>query len=103
MLACIAPDLTSTNHTINTLRYSDRLKEKTAMAKNSNIQIKANANPLLNSTSDESNLNFKNALVDISSNESNNKNQKSNSKDVNLGKKSKNAPVKNVTYEEIVY
>ncbi len=29
MLACINPAYSSTNHTINTLRYSDRLKEKT--------------------------------------------------------------------------
>lgn len=28
MIACVAPNMNSTNHTINTLRYSDRLKEK---------------------------------------------------------------------------
>jgi kinesin family protein 2/24 len=31
MIACVAPGITSANHTINTLRYSDRLKEKTSM------------------------------------------------------------------------
>ena len=28
MIACISPGFSSANHTINTLRYSDRLKEK---------------------------------------------------------------------------
>lgn len=30
MIACVGPGITSANHTINTLRYSDRLKEKSA-------------------------------------------------------------------------
>jgi len=30
MIACVGPGITSANHTINTLRYSDRLKEKTS-------------------------------------------------------------------------
>jgi kinesin family protein 2/24 len=29
MIACVAPTMSSCNHSINTLRYSDRLKEKT--------------------------------------------------------------------------
>lgn len=29
MIACVSPCYSSANHTINTLRYSDRLKEKT--------------------------------------------------------------------------
>lgn len=33
MIACVSPAYSSSNHTINTLRYSDRLKEK----KSSNI------------------------------------------------------------------
>lgn len=28
MIACVAPTMSSCNHSINTLRYSDRLKEK---------------------------------------------------------------------------
>ena len=28
MIACVGPGITSANHSINTLRYSDRLKEK---------------------------------------------------------------------------
>lgn len=30
MIACVSPGFSSANHTINTLRYSDRLKEKTS-------------------------------------------------------------------------
>ena len=42
MISCINPSYISSNHTINTLRYSDRLKEQTAymqklIAKNKNI------------------------------------------------------------------
>ena len=33
MIACVNPSYSSVNHTINTLRYSDRLKEKTALNK----------------------------------------------------------------------
>ena len=28
MIACVSPGSTSTEHTINTLRYADRLKER---------------------------------------------------------------------------
>ncbi len=30
MIACVSPGFSSANHTINTLRYSDRLKEKSS-------------------------------------------------------------------------
>lgn len=33
MIACVGPSLSSTNHTINTLRYSDRLKDKSSLNK----------------------------------------------------------------------
>ena len=33
MISCISPGNTSSNHTINTLRYADRLKEKTSTVK----------------------------------------------------------------------
>jgi len=36
MIACVGPGITSANHTINTLRYSDRLKEKTSQMSNQN-------------------------------------------------------------------
>lgn len=42
MISCISPGYSSANHTINTLRYSDRLKEKTSQ------MIKRNNNNNLN-------------------------------------------------------
>lgn len=33
MIACVGPGVTSANHSLNTLRYSDRLKEKTSQMK----------------------------------------------------------------------
>ena len=36
MIACVGPGITSANHTINTLRYSDRLKEKSSQQSNVN-------------------------------------------------------------------
>jgi kinesin family member 2/24 len=107
MIACIAPDLTSTNHTLNTLRYSDRLKEKTISIRHTNtitgaspIMNKMLVNPLTNSTSDNSNLKLKNYLFDIDMNDS--KNLKSQSKDFPILKTNSAFNVKNMIYEEIV-
>ncbi len=49
MISCINPSYISSNHTINTLRYSDRLKEQTSymqkqIAKNKNITNNVNSN-----------------------------------------------------------
>ena len=49
MISCINPSYISSNHTINTLRYSDRLKEQTSfmqkqIAKNKNIANNTNVN-----------------------------------------------------------
>ena len=49
MISCINPSYISSNHTINTLRYSDRLKEQTAymqkqIAKNKNVSNVNNNN-----------------------------------------------------------
>ena len=49
MISCINPSYISSNHTINTLRYSDRLKEQTAymqkqIAKNKNMSNVNNTN-----------------------------------------------------------
>ena len=38
MISCVNPCYSSTNHTINTLRYSDRLKEKTIFMKKINLK-----------------------------------------------------------------
>ncbi len=40
MIACAGPGFSSANHTINTLRYSDRLKEKPT--NNMNVQLQNN-------------------------------------------------------------
>ena len=37
MIACVSPGYSSANHTINTLRYSDRLKEKTQSTNKQNL------------------------------------------------------------------
>lgn len=39
MIACVSPCMTSSNHSINTLRYSDRLKEKSNKPKSQFIQL----------------------------------------------------------------
>jgi len=48
MIACVSPAYSSANHTINTLRYSDRLKEKTKSggedSNNNLIQVNPNQN-----------------------------------------------------------
>ena len=49
MIACVSPGFSSANHTINTLRYSDRLKEKTSKQKLQNVQ----ENNFLNKVSNE--------------------------------------------------
>ena len=41
MISCVSPSYCSSNHSINTLRYSDRLKEKTSMM---NKQVAKNKN-----------------------------------------------------------
>ena len=40
MIACVSPAYSSANHTINTLRYSDRLKEKPKNQLNMKIEIR---------------------------------------------------------------
>ena len=54
MIACVSPGFSSANHTINTLRYSDRLKEKTSMMKNNKHYQQHNA--YLNPTVHENNF-----------------------------------------------
>ncbi len=52
MIACVGPGITSANHSINTLRYSDRLKEKTSQMSN---QSKDPNNPM--------NINLNNIVI----------------------------------------
>ena len=44
MISCVSPGYTSANHTINTLRYADRLKEKTAAMSKKNYNNNNNNN-----------------------------------------------------------
>lgn len=46
MIACVNPSYSSSNHTINTLRYSDRLKDKSNISKYNpnNAQLNNNNN-----------------------------------------------------------
>ena len=44
MISCVSPSNHSSNHTINTLRYADRLKEKTSSYNNNNINNNSNTN-----------------------------------------------------------
>jgi kinesin family protein 2/24 len=65
MISCVSPGYTSANHTINTLRYADRLKEKTAaMSKklnnnNNNNYDNANNNSMKKVISSSNNNNNK--------------------------------------------
>lgn len=44
MISCVSPGYSSANHTINTLRYADRLKEKTSMMNRNKASNKENIN-----------------------------------------------------------
>jgi kinesin family protein 2/24 len=44
MIACVSPAYSSANHTINTLRYSDRLKDKSAMIQQMKVNNMNNNN-----------------------------------------------------------
>ena len=55
MISCINPSYISSNHTINTLRYSDRLKEQTFSMQKQIINNKAKANTNINSNYNSNN------------------------------------------------
>ena len=55
MIACVGPGYSSANHTINTLRYSDRLKEKTSFMMNQ--QKNHNNNAINNNYNNNANNN----------------------------------------------
>lgn len=62
MIACVSPAYSSVNHSINTLRYSDRLKEKTSQNKNKEMNVNNNVNVYQNLNNINSNNNNKNFL-----------------------------------------
>lgn len=65
MVACVAPNMTNCDHTVNTLRYADRVKERNpetgrladSIAAASNIQTKHRPISFPNRTNDEANEN----------------------------------------------
>jgi hypothetical protein len=78
MISCISPSYSSANHSINTLRYSDRLKEQTKKPGNrnnpqSNIN-QARFTPSTNNTAPSSNA----PITNIPSNKDNNINSNNN-------------------------
>jgi len=74
MISCINPSYISSNHTINTLRYSDRLKEQTAYMQKQNVKNK-NVNTNVNKVNNHhQSYNTQNEKKDAGNN--NNKNIK---------------------------
>ena len=72
MISCISPGYSSANHTINTLRYADRLKEKTSiMNKRNNNYINGN-----NNTEGHNHYSFVNKVPAVYNNTSNAKSKK---------------------------
>jgi len=64
MISCVSPCYTSSNHTINTLRYSDRLKEKTStMQKINNLNNNNQNRPRNKSHYSSSNREEKNKML----------------------------------------
>jgi len=61
MISCVSPGYSSANHTINTLRYADRLKEKTAA-------MNKNKNYTENNSTNNNNRNFNNNSSNHNSN-----------------------------------
>jgi kinesin family protein 2/24 len=94
MISCVTPSYTCCNHSLNTLRYSDRLKEKTKHhfgGNYNNINIKART---VNSNQIGNNNNIKSSYNIIAKNNSNNENsgnnkiKKSINQNLNSGSKS---------------
>jgi len=68
MIACVSPGYSSANHTINTLRYSDRLKEKTSMMnqmKNHNNAYNNGNNNFNNNKNVKQNVNMNKELKEM--------------------------------------
>ena len=97
MISCIMPSYKCCNHSLNTLRYSDRLKEKTKQhfgGNYNNININArgvNSNPIGNNNNINSNArysyninltsNMNNNKINLQNNNNNRMYQKSNTKE----------------------
>ena len=120
MISCVSPTYTSANHTLNTLRYSDRLKEQTKQHFGGNYNNVNNARGINQNQNNNSNQNQNNNInlipspkninkVDnknVNMNKENNKNlkkERSRSKGKKQTKKEepKNKPIKNTNKTEI--
>lgn len=76
MIACVNPAYSSSNHTINTLRYSDRLKEKSSGNKyTANLNALTNNRPVNDIPQKNSNKSSNNILNNVRDNSSNHNNQ----------------------------
>ena len=105
MISCISPGYSSANHTINTLRYADRLKEKTSMMnKRNNNYITSNNNNNTNNNDNNSyhHGSFINKLPALYNNNNNNtanhsnKNKKQTMNGVVHHHNKKNTPIMNL-------
>ena len=120
MISCVSPTYTSANHTLNTLRYSDRLKEQTKQHFGGNYNNVNNARGINQNQNNNSNQNQNNNInlipspkninkVDnknVNTNKENNKNlkkERSRSKGKKQTKKEepKNKQIKNTSKTEI--
>ena len=83
MISCVSPTYTSANHTLNTLRYSDRLKEQTKQHFGGNYNNVNNGRGINQNGNNNNNLN--NNINHIPSPKNNNKNE-TNSNKANINK-----------------
>ena len=84
MISCVSPTYTSANHTLNTLRYSDRLKEQTKQHFGGNYNNVNNGRGI-NQNGNNNNNNLNNNINHIPSPKNNNKNE-TNSNKANINK-----------------
>ena len=84
MISCVSPTYTSANHTLNTLRYSDRLKEQTKQHFGGNYNNVNNGRGINQNGNNNSN-NLNNNINHIPSPKNNNKNE-TNSNKANINK-----------------
>ena len=83
MISCVSPTYTSANHTLNTLRYSDRLKEQTKQHFGGNYNNVNNGRGINQNGNNNNNLN--NNINHIPSPKNSNKNE-TNSNKANINK-----------------
>jgi len=84
MISCINPSYISSNHTINTLRYSDRLKEQTAYMQKQNVKNK-NVNTNVNKVNNHhQSYNNQNDKKDVNNNKNIKRDREKELEEINL-------------------